>query len=146
MNRYLQIIGLLVIGTLLIQFVLFHWVGKRTIHIACMKNLKTLAYDVDSVGIYSPYVKLTGTEEAEIKIDLGFKSVEFTADPNVFSDRFRHNQKAYGMGYEIKKLNWITADITEYNGTLEYGEMWKSKYVWILFSWIQLKQENIGQS
>lgn len=146
MKRYLQIVGLIMIGIVVVQFGLYHLVGKSSIHIICMKNLKTLAYDVDSVGIYSPYVILTETEENEIKTSLGFKTVEFTADPKIFSERFRHNQKSYGMGYEIRRLNWITANITEYNGTLEYGEVWTSKYVWVFFGWIQIAQENIGQS
>lgn len=146
MKRYFQIIALLAITTLCIQFTLYHWIGKRAIHIACMKNLKTYVHDVDSMGIYSPYVELTASEENEIKIALGFKSVEFTNDLNDFSDRFRHNPNAYGMGYEINHLNWISADITEFNGTLHYGEGWKSKYIWVLIGWVQVKQENIGQS
>lgn len=146
MKRHFQIFGLVVIGVIIAQFGLYHLVGKRSIHIVCMKNLKTLASDVDSVGIYSPYVTLTETEEIEIKTSLGFKNVEFTTNPKIFSERFRHNQKSYGMGYEIWRLNCITANITEYNGTLEYGEEWKSKYVWVFFGWIQIAQENVGQS
>jgi hypothetical protein len=146
MKRYLKIVILVVTGSILFQLIFYHFVGKRAIHIACMKNLKTLAYDVDSVVVYSSYVTLTETEQNKIRNALGFKVVAFTADPKTFSERFRHNQRAYGMGYEINEVNWMTADITEYNGALGYGEVWKAKYVWMFFCWIQIKQENVGQS
>ena len=146
MKRYLQITGLFLVGALFLQFASYNLFGRRSIHIACMKNLKTLAYDVDSVGIYSPHVDLSEEEKEEIKRALNFKSIEFTSDPNIFSNRFRLSNHGYGMGYEIDELNWISADIREYNGMLEYGEVWKARYVWILVGWVKLTQENVGQS
>jgi hypothetical protein len=111
-----------------------------------MKNLKTFADGVDSLGIYTPYIDLTDKEKQKISRALSFKSIEFTSYPNDFSKRFRHNEKKYGAGYEMDSLNPFFADVTEHNGTLEYGEVWRSKYVWILFGWIQIQQENIGQT
>lgn len=109
-----------------------------------MKNLRTLAYDIDSVWLYSPYVDLREKEKEEIKKALNFKFIEFVSDSSIFSKRFSTN--GYGMGYEIDQLNWMIADVSEYNGMIAYGETWKSRYVWVLIGWVQWRQENIGQS
>ncbi|HYF68625.1 MAG TPA: hypothetical protein VD884_10835 [Ohtaekwangia sp.] len=145
MKLYVKILSM-VIGIVLLQLACYNLFGKRSIHIACMKNLKILAYDIDTLGIYSPYIELTNGERDQISRALPFKAIEFTIDRDDFSKRFRHNEKKYGAGYQIDNLNPVFADVTEHNGTLEYGEVWRSKYVWILFGWIQIQQENIGQS
>lgn len=131
---------------MLLQLACYNLFGKRSIHIACLKDLKTLAYEVDSLGIYTPYIDLTDGEKQKIRSTLSFEAIEFTGDPDDFSPRFRHNEKKYGAGYQIDTLNPVFAEVTEHNGTLEYGEVWRSKYVWIFFGWIQIQQENIGQS
>jgi hypothetical protein len=146
MKRYIKIISLLIIGAALLQLIGYNLFGKRAIHIVCMKNLKTLAYNVDSIGIYSPYIGLSDNEEVEIKDAHEPMTVQFTPNADLFSKRFRYNEKGYGMGYQIEKLNWIKADITEYNGTLYYGEEWESEYVWLFFWWVQVRQENVRQS
>jgi hypothetical protein len=145
MKLYIKMLSI-AIGIVLLQLACYNLFGKRSIHIACMKNLMTLAYGVDSLGIYTPYIDLTDKEKQKISSALSFKAIEFTSDPNEFSKRFRHNEKKYGAGYQIDNLNPVFADVTEHNGTLEYGEVWRSRYVWILFGWIQVQQENIGQS
>jgi len=133
---------------LTLQIVGFQLVGKRAIHIECMKELKTLAIGVDSVGIYSPYCHLTNQEQKEIKTSLSetFKEIEFIENKNEFDEKYRLKENGYGMGYQVDKLNFLRASTIEYNGTIYYGETWESDYIWLLFKWVKIRQENTGQS
>ena len=139
---------LFALGLALVQIGGFFLVGKRDIHVECMKNLKTLTMDINHAGIYTPYIHLTTKEMGEIRASLQSQLglVDFIESDTLFAEKYRLNEKGYGLGYKIESLNFAKATITEYNGALEYSEEWKSEYLLIFFFWVQLSQENVGQS
>jgi hypothetical protein len=145
MIKFIRIVGILIISIVTLQLTSFYFIGKRRIHIVSMKSLEAETTDIKNVGIFTS-IDLSNAEKQEIREALKFEVIEFTADSKEFSERFRHNINGYGMDYRIDKLNCFTADITELNGTLYYGEVWKSKFIWILFGWVQVKNEKIGLS
>gem|GEM_PF-4721915 len=86
--------------------------------------------------------------QKEIKTSLSetFKEIEFIENKNEFDEKYRLKENGYGMGYQVDKLNFLRASTIEYNGTIYYGETWESDYIWLLFKWVKIRQENTGQS
>ncbi|MDA9773538.1 hypothetical protein N9B82_01160 [Saprospiraceae bacterium] len=58
----------------------------------------------------------------------------------------RTNPNYYAIAFADTLSYNFMADITSYCGTLYYGEEWKSRYLWLFFTWIKINQHCSGQS
>lgn len=111
---------------IIVQFTTFYTIGKHTIHVVCLSNFEILAYDVDRIGLYSPYKKFTGDEQKHIRNMLQdrYRSILFPENEEEFNRKHRLNEHSYGISYEVGYIRPFTAKIYEHNGTLYYGEAW----------------------
>lgn len=132
----------------IIQTVTYYSLGTRLIHKECLMNFQILAFDVDSIGLFSPYISLTESEKKSIKKRLQNKYayIDITESEEEYRSLYRLNEGRYGATYRMDQLRPFYAKVLEGNGTLYYGEVWEAEYIWIMFKWIKLRQENIGQS
>lgn len=139
---------LVILSIFFIQIGTYFLIGKDSLPLEAAKNRRTLAGGYYENIHFSFYPKISELDSQSIKShfedNLGYK---------VIGNRENNKDKTMcEYGIEIRHKFYFVSDV-DYgnlffvaNNDVAYGEVFESKYIWVLFKWFKLQDENTGQS
>ncbi len=139
---------LFALSIFLVQIVTYFLIGKDRLPLEAAKNRRTLAGGYYENIHISSVSKLSNSDFQAIKShfedNLGYK---------VIGSRKNNKDKTMcEYGIEIRHKFYFVSDVGYgnlffvANNDVAYGEVFESKYIWVLFKWFKLQDENTMQS
>ncbi|WP_338815596.1 hypothetical protein V9L05_23815 (plasmid) [Bernardetia sp. Wsw4-3y2] len=139
---------LVILSIFLIQIGTYFLIGKDSLPLEVAKNRRNFAGEFVENIYFSFQPKLSMSDSQRVK-----SYFEDELNHKVIGSRAEHkDKKMCEYKVRIKHKFYFISDVNSANGFFVandnevYVEVFESKYIWILFKWFKLQDENTAQS